>query len=148
MEGTTLVLHLEPVGLPLDAPPADEATLKEAIRGVLLGIAALHRAGVVRGAWLQRSPTVRVWCCVLPSFINVDAAADGGGGSFLYTPSVCFACTGFVHRDVRWRNVIRVPELRSSGSLSTYVLIDLEHAGMAGLTAWGVPVVHVRVTLR
>ncbi|PNW76272.1 hypothetical protein CHLRE_12g541211v5 [Chlamydomonas reinhardtii] len=82
MEGTTLVLHLEPVGLPLDAPPADEATLKEAIRGVLLGIAALHRAG-------------------------------------------------FVHRDVRWRNVIRVPELRSSGSLSTYVLIDLEHAARA-----------------
>ncbi|KAG2427157.1 hypothetical protein HXX76_010878 [Chlamydomonas incerta] len=82
MEGTTLVLHLEPVGLPLDAPPADEATLKEAIRGVLLGVAALHRAG-------------------------------------------------FVHRDIRWRNVVRVPELRSSGSLSTYVLIDLEHAARA-----------------
>ncbi len=106
MEGTTLVLHLEPVGLPLDAPPADEATLKEAIRGVLLGVAALHRAGVVRGCndhllfacgavycrHLVMSTRLRmaeggVFCIPLPSALHVQASCTGtsAGGTW-------FAC--------------------------------------------------------
>ena len=46
-DGTTLVLHLEPVGLPLYEPPGNEADLKQAVRHVLTGVAALHAAGEV-----------------------------------------------------------------------------------------------------
>ena len=44
-DGTTLALHLEPVGLPLHGPPRNEAGLKQAVRDVLTGVAALHAAG-------------------------------------------------------------------------------------------------------
>ncbi|KAG2447173.1 hypothetical protein HYH02_007916 [Chlamydomonas schloesseri] len=104
-DGRTLVLHLEPVGLPLHGAPASEADLKQALRHVLTAVAALHAAG-------------------------------------------------FVHRDIRWHNVIRLPAAASastagsqqpppsaasssSGNSSspagadTYVLIDLEHAAPA-----------------
>ncbi|KAG2431876.1 hypothetical protein HXX76_009369 [Chlamydomonas incerta] len=103
-DGTTLVLHLEPVGLPLHRAPASEADLRQAVRHVLTGVAALHAAG-------------------------------------------------FVHRDIRWQNVIwlpaaasastacsqQQPSAASSSSSSSsppagagaYVLIDLEHAAPA-----------------
>ncbi len=45
LHGKTLVLHLEPVGVPQRHPPADEATLKQAVGGVLKGLVQLHRAG-------------------------------------------------------------------------------------------------------
>ncbi|KXZ51211.1 hypothetical protein GPECTOR_13g698 [Gonium pectorale] len=100
-DGRTLVLHLEPVGLPLHSAPASEADLKQAVRHVLTGVAALHAAG-------------------------------------------------FVHRDIRWQNVIRLPAAASASTACSqqppsaasssnsspagadaYVLIDLEHAAPA-----------------
>ncbi len=42
-----LVLHLVPLGVPQRGPPADEATLKRAVRDVLTGLAKLHMAGEV-----------------------------------------------------------------------------------------------------
>ncbi|KXZ55066.1 hypothetical protein GPECTOR_3g223 [Gonium pectorale] len=78
LDGTTLVLHLVPVGVPQYGPPEDLATLKQAIRDVLTAVAALH-------------------------------------------------AEGFVHRDIRWSNVVRVPGPRP-GMAGSFVLIDLEHA--------------------
>ncbi|KAG2424712.1 hypothetical protein HXX76_014288 [Chlamydomonas incerta] len=100
-DGMTLVLHLEPVGLPLGGAPASEADLRRAVRDVLAGLAVLHAAG-------------------------------------------------YVHRDIRWQNVIRLPAASASaasqqppssatssssspsslGGGGAYVLIDLEHAGI------------------
>ncbi|PNW81346.1 hypothetical protein CHLRE_07g352150v5 [Chlamydomonas reinhardtii] len=102
-DGKTVVLYLEPVGLPLQRAPPSEADLRRAVRNVLAGVVALHAAG-------------------------------------------------FVHRDIKWQNVIRLPAAAafttaasqqpaapsaSSGSspavgaADTYVLIDLEHAAPA-----------------
>ncbi|KAG2424710.1 hypothetical protein HXX76_014286 [Chlamydomonas incerta] len=100
-DGTTLVLHLEPVGLPLGGAPASEADLRRAVRDVLAGLAVLHAAG-------------------------------------------------YVHRDIRWQNVIRLPAAAASsaasqqppssasssspsslGGAGAYALIDLEHAAPA-----------------
>ncbi|KXZ49067.1 hypothetical protein GPECTOR_23g152 [Gonium pectorale] len=77
-DGTTLVLHLVPVGVPQRGPPEDMAALKRAVRDVLIALAALHAAG-------------------------------------------------FVHRDVRWANVVWVPGATSDAA-GSFVLIDLEHA--------------------
>ncbi|KAG2443516.1 hypothetical protein HXX76_001869 [Chlamydomonas incerta] len=90
LERAALVLHLQPVGLPMHGPPETEGALRQALRGVLTAVAALHRAG-------------------------------------------------FVHRDIRWPNVIRLPAAASpspalppaAGSPDTFVLIDLEHAARA-----------------
>ncbi|KAG2439713.1 hypothetical protein HYH02_010592 [Chlamydomonas schloesseri] len=68
------IVHLAPVGVPCEGPPADLRTLARAVSGVLRGLAALHSEG-------------------------------------------------FVHRDVRWPNVIFLPAERR------WLLIDLEHAG-------------------
>ena len=45
LEGTTLSLHLAPVGVPQYGPPVDETSLRGAIRDTLTGVAALHKAG-------------------------------------------------------------------------------------------------------
>jgi hypothetical protein len=45
LDGTTLVLHLVPIGEPQRGPPRNEAVLRQAVRGVLSGIKALHSAG-------------------------------------------------------------------------------------------------------
>eukprot|EP00198_Chlamydomonas_reinhardtii_P003275 XP_001692611.1 predicted protein [Chlamydomonas reinhardtii] len=87
-DGKTVVLYLEPVGLPLQRAPPSEADLRRAVRDVLAGVAALHAAG-------------------------------------------------FVHRDIKWQNVIRLPAAAafttaaSQQPADTYVLIDLEHAAPA-----------------
>ncbi|PNW72293.1 hypothetical protein CHLRE_16g674150v5 [Chlamydomonas reinhardtii] len=87
-DGTTVRLHLEPLGLPLGRNGGEavqsEANLRQAVRGVLTGLEVLHDAG-------------------------------------------------YVHRDIRWPNVIRLPAAAaaaasSSSSADTYALIDLEHA--------------------
>ncbi|KAG2428215.1 hypothetical protein HXX76_011895 [Chlamydomonas incerta] len=69
------IVHLAPVGVPNQGPPADLHDLARAVSGVLRGLAALHSEG-------------------------------------------------FVHRDVRWPNVIFLPAERR------WLLIDLEHAGL------------------
>lgn len=44
-DGKTVVLYLEPVGLPLQRAPPSEADLRRAVRNVLAGVVALHAAG-------------------------------------------------------------------------------------------------------
>ncbi len=47
-------------------------------------------------------------------------------------PDSGYRLAGFVHRDIRWRNVIKLPAAASSSSRAgadAYVLIDPEHAG-------------------
>ena len=126
-DGTT-VLHLEPLGLPLGLTGRQavesEGSLRDAVRGVLTALVVLHDAG----ERYFRMSSLRNGGIQHELFKSEDAScwqvAAGTDASLWFT--------GYVHRDIRWPNVIRLPGVAAaaaSSSSDVYVLIDLEHAG-------------------
>ena len=41
------VVELEPLGLPVSGAPSNEASVREAVRGVLRGLSILHKSGKI-----------------------------------------------------------------------------------------------------
>mgnify|MGYP001807441915 CR=1 FL=1 len=200
-DGETAVLHLAPVGLPLYGAPESEADLREAVRGVLAGVAALHAAGeagkgrprggqeqhdaaahaprahggvVAAGSHMGTNTHVRRAALDAAVYSSMAVGLDDAAGAdqrangvcVVYVPLSCAVLlrrlpptAGFVHRDIRWPNVIWLPpplaaaaattaasqqqppaasassataaasSSSPAGAAGTYVLIDLEHAG-------------------
>ena len=46
-EAQRYVVELEPLGLPVSGAPSNEASVREAVRGVLRGLSILHKSGKI-----------------------------------------------------------------------------------------------------
>lgn len=157
LKGRTYIVELVPVGVAYrEARPQSREEAKLAIKCVLMGCGELHAHGASYRVFAQAGASVRSDCMcaaqlhmqnnmlVLPPALlhkkprrilhatkmthRCNAVSD--------TPCCCaVAHAGYVHRDVRWPNVIKVFE----DGVPTIKLIDLELAGLAGAPCKGHP---------